>query len=130
MYNQEFQLTAARRRLVDGTTCNSSLYACFNSQPPEGGWKLVIFRLLQKTSFNSQPPEGGWPQMFVYRLVATTFQLTAARRRLASPCSSRSRRSSFNSQPPEGGWVLRSWYVITVRRFNSQPPEGGWFCYR
>ena len=54
-----FQHTAARRRLV--------LYAMplwanrgFNTQPPEGGWCLVIHFDQRERCFNTQPPEGGW----------------------------------------------------------------------
>ena len=34
--------------------------SCFNTQPPEGGWKLTRKRVTIMSSFNTQPPEGGW----------------------------------------------------------------------
>ena len=80
--------------------------ACFNSQPPEGGWLKSSPTAKPKSCFNSQPPEGGWQIMGVKRfngqIVSThsrpkaagrggaensraeSFQLTAARRRLDS----------------------------------------------
>ena len=33
---------------------------CFNSQPPEGGWKNAYVTTGRTISFNSQPPEGCW----------------------------------------------------------------------
>ena len=79
-----FQLTAARRRLV-----NIGRHAFVGS------------------SFNSQPPEGGWIRNGVYQVRFNGFQLTAARRRLATKRAKISTSSScFNSQPPEGGWLF------------------------
>ena len=100
--------------------------ACFNTQPPEGGWAGHIGRLhLRAVSthsrlkaaglsctvknspffcFNTQPPEGGW-----YRLL---------RRQI--------RTVRFNTQPPEGGWARHQRQPAIPHRFNTQPPEGGW----
>ena len=102
-------------------------YSCFNTQPPEGGWKQETSCLKASNCFNTQPPEGGW------------------RRR----DSSDSKTCCFNTQPPEGGWAPRrdtaaGALVSTHSRpkaaglakadyfgapfgFNTQPPEGGWF---
>ena len=76
----------------------------FNSQPPEGGWPLFHMLVIPLRCFNSQPPEGGWageallkwastrvsthsrPKAAGFNSVASfsksSFQLTAARRRL------------------------------------------------
>ena len=123
-----FQLTAARRRLVnmearqkgaEAVSTHSRPKAAgwirkqqalalkrFNSQPPEGGWddgEVVIVG--QQFRFNSQPPEGGW---------------------FCTPeCANNVKR--FNSQPPEGGWASLNLCRRLRRSFNSQPPEGGWF---
>ena len=54
-----FQHTAARRRLnsiVARTPCGT----CFNTQPPEGGWRWGVRFTTSSPSFNTQPPEGGW----------------------------------------------------------------------
>ena len=125
-----FQLTAARRRLVnmearqkgaEAVSTHSRPKAAgwirkqqalalkrFNSQPPEGGWddgEVVIVG--QQFRFNSQPPEGGWG------------------RGAQNPAQG----NRFNSQPPEGGWSSHLICLTIARnRFNSQPPEGGWFC--
>ena len=55
------------------------------------------------------------------------FQLTAARRRLAIQIPIQIRiQIRFNSQPPEGGWSLCQYAAPSQSGFNSQPPEGGW----
>ena len=77
---------------------------CFNSQPPEGGWRPIPSVPYHSSSFNSQPPEGGWPVCFYSHMEYRLFQLTAARRRLGQKPRALSRGQSFNSQPPEGGW--------------------------
>ena len=100
-----FQHTAARRRLVGfGSyfclyglvsthsrpkaagirTCRKGLYtACFNTQPPEGGWLLRVRTLFRRMlCFNTQPPEGGWEIRSAYYTYPQWFQHTAARRRL------------------------------------------------
>ena len=33
---------------------------CFNTQPPEGGWKPMLTSVSVLRRFNTQPPEGGW----------------------------------------------------------------------
>ncbi len=60
-----FQLTAARRRLA------------LHRQKP-----------LLRAGFNSQPPEGGWKMLKNMRMCRKMFQLTAARRRLVFRCNS------------------------------------------
>ena len=64
------------------SSASSGVSACFNTQPPEGGWKTlqtkgyamkvsthsrlkaagrkIKLRLRDNVSFNTQPPEGGW----------------------------------------------------------------------
>ena len=100
-----FQHTAARRRLAAQTAPHYPSYhvsthsrpkaagnikttvlswlACFNTQPPEGGWTINSVSSFPICCFNTQPPEGGWAVPF-------------------SHCRCRHR---FNTQPPEGGWV-------------------------
>ena len=108
-----FQLTAARRRLAgyegyvswlpevsthsrpkaagayaraSATVTNVSTH----SRPKAAG-RCYSRRRRNANRFNSQPPEGGWLATTARRAALTTFQLTAARRRLAfRPC----RRSS------------------------------------
>ena len=55
---------------------------CFNSQPPEGGWKNAYVTTGRTIRFNSQPPEGGWKRSAKAIATLLKFQLTAARRRL------------------------------------------------
>ncbi len=77
-----FQLTAARRRLVVEPIPRFAAAGGFNSQPPEGGWEFEpkVLAFAKNVSTHSRPKAAGsatgnardW----------TTFQLTAARRRL------------------------------------------------
>ena len=100
-----FQHTAARRRLGPVSRLIGRL-CCFNTQPPEGGWRL-----------GAAHPAG-------FRI--RSFQHTAARRRLAPSPTPSSPTSGFNTQPPEGGWGIGSKQSSCYARFNTQPPEGGW----
>ena len=36
------------------------VHACFNTQPPEGGWEDLAMTKKSENGFNTQPPEGGW----------------------------------------------------------------------
>ena len=104
------------------------LKACFNTQPPEGGWQFPRNQIQAMDSFNTQPPEGGW--LFeTYGFVRWgEFQHTAARRRLVGLLFALALFSSFNTQPPEGGWWRASVKAGRPCCFNTQPPEGGWGC--
>ena len=77
-----FQLTAARRRLAV-LAGHFFERIRFNSQPPEGGWVVIVPKLVHSCCFNSQPPEGGWRYVRCQIFDGIKFQLTAARRRLA-----------------------------------------------
>ena len=100
-----FQHTAARRRLE--TMLNNAAFladvsthsrpkaagnikttvlswlACFNTQPPEGGWTINSVSSFPICCFNTQPPEGGWGAIPKRGSCFQRFQHTAARRRLA-----------------------------------------------
>ena len=56
--------------------------ACFNTQPPEGGWQIGFNLRFHITRFNTQPPEGGWTSLPSLPSLKKPFQHTAARRRL------------------------------------------------
>ena len=77
-----FQHTAARRRLGGDIGRQFFKLQCFNTQPPEGGWKNVKLSIQNKKSFNTQPPEGGWAKPRIVLSDSALFQHTAARRRL------------------------------------------------
>ena len=79
---KRFQHTAARRRLGPPLWYMRRRLACFNTQPPEGGWLLASHSAIRAFSFNTQPPEGGWVAVFP--------AFTSG--------------YGFNTQPPEGGW--------------------------
>ena len=78
-----------------------------------------------RACFNTQPPEGGW-KANVKALLGDTFQHAAARRRLADLLKRLLFYRSFNTQPPEGGWNIKPSAPCSIARFNTQPPEGGW----
>ena len=99
----------------------------FNTQPPEGGWIVVFQAKLKFLCFNTQPPEGGWGVSYEQFSRDYTFQHTAARRRLAGRWRDiRLPIQRFNTQPPEGGWQGLPQPPATPAGFNTQPPEGGW----
>ena len=62
----------------------NSLALRFNTQPPEGGWVILLSHRLNQSCFNTQPPEGGW-----MRILALFDD-----------------GNGFNTQPPEGGWIV------------------------
>ena len=94
-----FQHTAARRRLAiaiikglimaavsthsrpKAAGCNHVLQDastfCFNTQPPEGGWRVFTLFGSFIGCFNTQPPEGGWMPWPV-ACIKAEFQHTAA----------------------------------------------------
>ena len=77
-----FQHTAARRRLGLSLFKHRPNGLSFNTQPPEGGWVLLLIFDFHSICFNTQPPEGGWAM------------------RTPTVCP----ECGFNTQPPEGGW--------------------------
>ena len=121
---------------------------CFNTQPPEGGWKMSGTRNIGIGGFQhtaarrrlgakcTEPASIRWFQHTAARrrlekqtaIMASqpTFQHTAARRRLEPLTLSKRLTSSFNTQPPEGGWVQNRVFRGLYPSFNTQPPEGGW----
>ena len=102
---------------------------CFNTQPPEGGWKEDLGVINEQNCFNTQPPEGGWEILsgnILRGVVSTHSRLKAAGAHLKNQFTE---SQSFNTQPPEGGWGRVSKYQSRERGFNTQPPEGGWGLY-
>ena len=108
--------------------CGGSFQACFNTQPPEGGWGRRRACPKPCCCFNTQPPEGGWRHDLVTHWAVTAFQHTAARRRLAALIGSGIKPlASFNTQPPEGGWVrfkteFRAGDIVST---HSRPKAAG-----
>ena len=98
-----FQLTAARRRLDIGLPLLSFHGSRFNSQPPEGGWVAGCAVISPcRVSTHSRPKAAGPGRPSLPS--RPSFQLTAARRRLAHSRPKAAGAVGFNSQPPEGGW--------------------------
>ena len=82
-YHAAFQHTAARRRLARSAGSLPCWQTGFNTQPPEGGWRRPRSRRrCTQRRFNTQPPEGGWLKRASSPTLRSTFQHTAARRRL------------------------------------------------
>ena len=103
-----FQHTAARRRLVfDKYGVRVSLLVSTHSRPKAAGSQAALYRLLPDR-FNTQPPEGGWQlvlQTETQQVVSTHSRPKAAgcRHRLPRP-----QKRRFNTQPPEGGWFAHN----------------------
>ena len=76
----------------------------FNTQPPEGGWRLNQPYAHTFGCFNTQPPEGGWDVL--QSAMDFYFVSTHSRPKAAGPIlkGTTTEDCSFNTQPPEGGW--------------------------
>ena len=115
---QQFQLTAARRRLVILTHGPFNQPSVSTHSRPKAAGKLSSHSGQYSIGFNSQPPEGGWLRSCTPLTSVMLFQLTAARRRLVTEHSAKVLQSSFNSQPPEGGWRLMTIRGRLTNRFQ------------
>ena len=105
----------------------AAMQLCFNTQPPEGGWKQDRTRRKAQTSFNTQPPEGGWP--ILKRPKSSDCRVsTHSRPKAAGQLEFLylAFLNGFNTQPPEGGWNIAKISERSFCGFNTQPPEGGW----
>ena len=104
------------------------LSECFNTQPPEGGWKSDSGRGRLACCFNTQPPEGGWLGIpspvtdfdVMFQHTAARRRLALALRRFAAVCT-----VSTHSRPKAAGAFAVGLYRQQFG-FNTQPPEGGW----
>ena len=142
---QTFQHTAARRRLkwIERLQSHAS---CFNTQPPEGGWRMTsasssVRRVsthsrpkaavlnkehwLLRTEFQHTAARRRLVDRFAFFGTHFEFQHTAARRRLGLTPRLTSRSFGFNTQPPEGGCSFFVHNHLSLTCFNTQPPEGG-----
>ena len=145
----KFQHTAARRRLRPGCSCRRGRRSCFNTQPPEGGCSLLpaprcwcgpcfntqppeggCFRSASAASagprFNTQPPEGGCAFGAMSERHISSFQHTAARRRLPAGAGAVGFfvKVSTHSRPKAAACSSQCWRSGSIC-FNTQPPEGG-----
>ena len=149
LFDPRFQHTAARRRLANKfITRYNTIIVSTHSRPKAAG-SSIAFCSSCIYCFNTQPPEGGWRLRLLKNNLIWMFQHTAARRRLGLVgCSVRGRdvvsthsrpkaaggyklltglgqKVSTHSRPKAAGSVL-GWCVSDLRGFNTQPPEGGW----
>ena len=99
----------------------------FNSQPPGGGWGFCffVFFLCQKVSTHSRPEAAGSGSVGIKNWVAR-FQLTAARRRLATKFEIKSNVEVFQLTAARRRLGHRIRPLHSATGFNSQPPGGGW----
>ena len=100
-----FQHTAARRRLADNQSNAASNHG-FNTQPPEGGWQLLLYTAVRTIVSTHSRPKAAEPYC-VDTIIRALFQHTAARRRLVFVGVLFASGYGFNTQPPEGGWTGR-----------------------
>ena len=98
--------------------------SCFNTQPPEGGWRAVFrfYALHIMVSTHSRPKAAGNADGSKrrYEFVSTHSRPKAAG---ASVVQGRNQIQCFNTQPPEGGWLsamaqptLLQWFQHTAAR--------------
>ena len=101
---KKFQHTAARRRLVVLFFLGSYLPFCFNTQPPEGGWRHRRDSARVRDRFNTQPPEGGWAIGAIPRVCETV---------------------STHSRPKAAGQTLLNGVSAAVVSTHSRPKAAG-----
>ena len=121
----------------------------FNTQPPEGGWKVPMFipspssrfqhtaarRRLDRhacspprprlVSTHSRPKAAGRPSCIKIG-VFMPFQHTAARRRLVLPLPPYQLPIWFQHTAARRRLVVLFKQGTNLVSFNTQPPEGGW----
>ena len=124
----KFQHTAARRRL-GGTRFRKALpRPSFNTQPPEGGWAIILKSLYQTYGFQHTAARRRLVYMRIIAGNRDLFQHTAARRRLGLfVFSPNTDFLMFQHTAARRRLVKRGvCCCLTLNRFNTQPPEGGW----
>ena len=96
---------------------NGSVYTCFNTQPPEGGWRsnAIIMTGIHQVSTHSRPKAAGCRRSvskLVYR-----FQHTAARRRLGGFAANDNigRQVSTHSRPKAAGICFAKAFMRFIR---------------
>ena len=121
-----FQHTAARRRLGQRQNIQSQEKS-FNTQPPEGGWRLLPLTDTTFTGFNTQPPEGGWPPEKTPKRLKNEFQHTAARRRLdgVGDGVDFGFAVSTHSRPKAAGAVNALGMAVVIVSTHSRPKAAG-----
>ena len=105
--------------------------ACFNSQPPEGGWADLIWFALKATyvSTHSRPKAAG--DVLEKELppgVVSTHSRPKAAGHKQRMIELRHRVSTHSRPKAAGDWCVNQYRHLV--RFNSQPPEGGWTIKR
>ena len=124
-YRDEFQHTAARRRLRI-SPCSGTAHNRFNTQPPEGGCaspccRAAPFGWFQHTAARRRLRAIG-------RRIgrAQMFQHTAARRRLLAVVRLGAKRDIVSTHSrPKAAATSKVFFVLGGLGFNTQPPEGG-----
>ena len=84
---------------------NTSEFMSFNTQPPEGGWLLLVGILVGQILFQHTAARRRLVCVWARIGHPKAFQHTAARRRLGDNNRYAYPFDSFNTQPPEGGWI-------------------------
>ena len=100
---------------------------CFNTQPPEGGWKCLCCGIMQTCLFQHTATRRRLVETSVIQNYNQQFQHTATRRRLAldEAQAKIAELVSTHSHPKAAGIGVMVGEVM-ARGFNTQPPEGGW----
>ena len=100
-----FQHTAARRRLALAEVCERvAQFVSTHSRPKAAGEDDGNTLIFIDVCFNTQPPEGGWKKNIIRHAIGKVS--THSRPKAAGPLRlwRAGRGIGFNTQPPEGGW--------------------------
>ena len=127
-HSSEFQLTAARRRLVlTQNTANECEDVSTHSRPKAAGGTLFLNRASSTVSTHSRPKAAG-DQFKAHQFPIDAFQLTAARRRLvAILCKHRYHQAvSTHSRPKAAGGAMGCKGVfVKIVSTHSRPKAAG-----
>ena len=108
--------------------CGCLITACFNTQPPEGGWAAYTMteENEEKVSTHSRPKAAG----IINTEQFSFFYVSTHSRPKAAGClvdHFEEKKRCFNTQPPEGGWARGRLYktVFTLVSTHSRPKAAG-----
>ena len=99
---------------------------CFNTQPPEGGWRLTITFSKRRLRFQHTAARRRLGQVEAVGQVQILFQHTAARRRLGSQGENSATERMFQHTAARRRLEKAFGKYHSNECFNTQPPEGGW----
>ena len=123
-----FQHTAARRRLGRNRHYGQDSKTVSTHSRPKAAGCYIFCHVAHFACFNTQPPEGGWRMTSFLFLGVSVFQHTAARRRLAVPNASLAvpNTVSTHSRPKAAGYAVRFIRLLRIVSTHSRPKAAGY----